>query len=187
MQIGVYGGSFHPPHIGHGMVAAWLGWTRQVDEVWLMPVFDHAFAKSLAPFEDRCRWCEALAKAVGAHVKVCRIEQELDGPSYTAVTLDELRRRHPEHNFRLVVGSDVLPQRSRWHRWAHIEQNYQPLVVGRAGHADVEGAPTFPEVSSTLIRRRLADELAVGHLVPAGVLEALEDSGWGPGDARWSG
>ena len=43
MRVAVYGGSFNPPHVAHAMVASWLLWTRLVDEVWLVPVFRHAF------------------------------------------------------------------------------------------------------------------------------------------------
>ena len=46
MRIAVYGGSFNPPHIAHTMVASWLLWTEMVDEVWLVPVYRHAFEQS---------------------------------------------------------------------------------------------------------------------------------------------
>ena len=57
MQVAFYGGSFHPPHLGHAMVL-WLHWCDQVDEVWLAPVYDHPFAKGrgLAPYEHRVAW-----------------------------------------------------------------------------------------------------------------------------------
>ncbi|HMV67690.1 MAG TPA: nicotinate-nicotinamide nucleotide adenylyltransferase [Myxococcota bacterium] len=173
MRIGVYGGSFHPPHVGHGLVAAWLGWTRRVDEVWLVPVGGHAFGKELAPFADRVRWCEALAAEVGPWVRVSAIEGQLPVPSYTVQTLDALAARHPEHGFQLVIGADILPDVPRWRDWGRIERAYPPIVVGRGGYPDVPGSPTFPAVSSTAIRAALARGEPVDHLVPAAVRALL--------------
>jgi nicotinate-nucleotide adenylyltransferase len=177
--VAVYGGSFSPPHVGHAMVASWLRWTERADEVWLLPVFRHAFegqhGKQLASFEDRCAWCEALAEAVGPGVKVCRIEAELPTPSYTIDTLRSLRDRHPGIQFRLVLGSDVLSQLPEWRDWDSIEREFSPIIVARAGYpADLElNSPEFPGVSSSDIRQRLVDDREIGHLVPATVLRLL--------------
>lgn len=172
-RIAIYGGSFNPPHIGHAMVAAWLGWTRRVDAVWLMPTFAHAFGKVLLPFDLRLRACEALAEAVGPWVEANPIESELPVPSYTIDTLRALRERHPQCSFHPVVGADILPDTHRWKDWATIESDFAPIVVGRGGYPSVQGAPTFPEVSSTEIRAALIDEASIDALVPAGVAAVL--------------
>ena len=148
MRIAVYGGSFNPPHVGHAMVAAWLRWTGRADAVWLVPVYRHAFeswhGKSLAPFEERVRWCEALAADVGEGISVCTIEADLPTPSYTVDTLRSLAALHPEHHFRLVVGADALPQLPQWRDWAGIERDFDPVVVGRQGYDDVADSIAFP-------------------------------------------
>lgn len=171
MRVAVFGGSFNPPHVGHGMVAAWLGWTAQVDEVWLVPTFHHAFGKPLAPFTNRVAACRALAALVGPWVRVQEIEAELPTPSFTIHTLDALAARHPGHQLRLVVGADNLAARTKWRAWDRIEAEYAPIVVGR-GELHVAGAPSFPDVSSTEVRRRLQAGEPVGSFVPAGVLAA---------------
>jgi nicotinate-nucleotide adenylyltransferase len=175
MDVAVYGGSFNPPHVGHAMVAGWLTWTERAEQVWLLPAASHAFRKALAPWSQRVAMCEELARMLGPRVQVCGIESELPAPSYTWVTLSALRERHPEHRFRLVVGSDTLEQTHLWHRWVDIEREFSPLVVGRVGYAEVPGAPTFPGVSSTSIREALARGEAVDHLVPAAVLARVGD------------
>ena len=177
MVVGVYGGSFNPPHVGHAMVAAWLGWTRRVDEVWLLPAFLHAFDKPLAPWPTRLAACRALARAVGPHVHVCEVEAELPTPSFTIRTLETLAARHPGHRFRLVVGADVLAQTRQGHAWPRIAAEFEPICVGRIGYPPVPDAPTFPDVSSTEVRRRLAEGEPVDHLVPAEVLAAWHDRG----------
>jgi nicotinate-nucleotide adenylyltransferase len=169
MRVGVLGGSFNPPHVGHAMVAAWLRWVDLVDEVWLVPVGGHAFGKALPSLAQRVAWCEAMAADVGPWVRVSDIEGGLPVPSYTLHTLDALAARHPERAFRLVVGADVLAVTERWHRWDLISARYAPIVAGRAGCPPVDGCPDMPAVSSTEIRARLAAGQPVGHLLTASV------------------
>jgi nicotinate-nucleotide adenylyltransferase len=174
MRVVVYGGSFNPPHVGHAMVAGWLRWADRADEVWLLPAYAHPFDKALRPFGARVAACEALARLVGPWVRVEGIESTLPIPSYTVDTLDTLAARHPEHAFRLVVGADVITQVAAWKRWDRIVADYSPIVVGRTGWDPVPDAPTFPEVSSTAIRARIAAGQSVDHLVPKAVRSAWE-------------
>ena len=173
MRIAIYGGSFNPPHVGHALVAAWLRWTDRCDEVWLVPVHGHPFAKDLASFADRVDLCERLA-ALLPGVRVCTVERELPVPSYTIDTLGELARRHPEHRFRLVVGADVLQEVHRWKDWAGIEASYDPIRVGRQGFPSPAGAIDFPGVSSTEVRARCAEGRSIDHLVPAPLVERVQ-------------
>lgn len=170
MQVAVYGGSFNPPHVGHAMVASWLLWTEQVDEVWLLPAYAHPFAKELAPYERRVAMCEALAELLGPWVAVSTIESKLPVPSYTIDTLRRLASDHPQHRFRLVLGADNSADLPKWRSWEAISSGFAPIVVGRHGWPTPEGAVDFPDVSSTEVRRRLASGESVGHLVPAAVL-----------------
>jgi nicotinate-nucleotide adenylyltransferase len=173
MRVAVYGGSFNPPHVGHAMVASWLLWTDQVDEVWLVPVGAHAFGKALVPFERRLHWCAALAATLGPAVRVSDVERDLPAPSYTLRTLEALAERHPSAALRLVLGSDNLPQLDRWHRWDAIAARFDPLVVARAGSPEVDGTPTFPGVSSTDVRARLVRGAATSGLVPSAVIAEI--------------
>lgn len=178
MRVAVYGGSFNPPHFGHAWVATWLRWADRADEVWLVPAFDHAFDKNLAPFSLRVRCCEAMAAAVGPALRVSTIEAELPAPSYTVRTLDTLSARHPEHRFQLVIGADNVPSLPLWREWPRIEATYAPIVVGREGYPPVPGAPMFPGLSSTEVRERLAAGEAVDHLVFPAVAKILREE-WG--------
>lgn len=175
MEIGVYGGSFDPPHIGHALVSGWLLWSGRVEEVWLLPAFSHPFGKQSAPFEERVALCQALADTVDpARIRVCEVERDLPVPSYSIDTLGHLARSHPEHRFRLVIGADILPQTARWKDWDRIEAEHPPVVVGRAGYDSPEGTVVFPEVSSTEIRRRLAAGEPIDHLVLPAVAARLQ-------------
>jgi len=169
MRIAVYGGSFNPPHVGHAMVAAWLRWTDRADEVWLVPVHGHPFAKDLVSYADRLALVEAVAAGVPG-ARACDLERDLPVPSYTIDTLDALAARHPEHAFRLVVGADTLSEVHRWKDWDGIERRYRPIVVGRQGYPSPPGTVDFPGVSATEVRARVARGEPVDHLVPAAIL-----------------
>ena len=172
----MFGGSFNPPHVAHAMVSAWLLWTDAVDAVWLVPVFRHAFEdihdKTLAPYDERVRWCQAMARDVGPSVQVSTIERDLPVPSYSIDTLQALAALHPEHRFRMVIGTDVIPQLPQWHNWEQIEAEFDPSVVGRAGFTSPQGvqSPDFPQISSTDIRKRLQEKRPVGHLLTRSVV-----------------
>lgn len=179
MRIAVYGGSFNPPHVAHAMVAAWLLWTDQVDEVWLVPVFRHAFepwhGKTLAPFDRRLRWCEAMASDVDPRVRVSHVESTLPTPSYTIETLRALQAQNPGAALRLVVGADVLPTLPKWRDWEAIARDFEPIIVGRNGYEAPPGAVVFPDLSSTLIRERRARGEPVGGLVTRSVARLLAE------------
>jgi nicotinate-nucleotide adenylyltransferase len=178
MRVAIYGGSFNPPHIGHGMVASWLLWTGRVEAVWFLPSFSHPFAKDLAPFAHRVAMCEAMAGAVGA--EVCTLESTLPTPSYTIDVLRALSAKYPEHQFQLVAGADVIDELPRWKAWSEIAAEFAPILVGRQGYPCPPGAIEFPPISSTEIRARLVAGEPVDHLVAAVVRPLLEYYKSGP-------
>lgn len=172
-EIALLGGSFNPPHVAHVMAAWWALATQGVREVWLLPSFRHPFGKVLAPFEDRVRMCELAVAAIrGAHV--CTAEAELaEDPlcGKTVRTLTHLREKHPDLDFALVVGADILPDTPKWYRWDRVQALARVVVVGRQGWPEVAGAPSLPAISSTEVRRRLAAGEDVSALLPRRVVE----------------
>ena len=179
-RIALFGGSFNPPHVGHVMVASWILATDRADEVWLMPAAHHAFAKPLAPFEARVAMLRAGFAALGKFVSVSEIENERAGPSFTIDTVEILRARFPAHRFSLVVGTDVLVDSPKWKEWDRLLTLVELLPVRRAGcpgsepdPAPANPTPLFPDVSSTLVRERLARGETVEGLVPAGALAEI--------------
>jgi nicotinate-nucleotide adenylyltransferase len=178
-QVAILGGSFNPPHVAHLMVAYWVLATQGAREAWLLPSYRHPFGKELAPFDDRVRMCELAARGVRG-VAVCTAERELaDDPHVgkTARTLEHLVAKHPDTDFALVVGADILPDTPKWWRWDRVTELARVIVVGREGFPEVAGAPSFPAVSSTDIRARLAKGEDVSGLLPRQVREYVEERG----------
>jgi nicotinate-nucleotide adenylyltransferase len=177
MRVALYGGSFNPPHVAHQMVALYVLETSPVDELWLMPAYEHALGKPLAPFADRLAMCQLAAAALGPRVIVSDIERTLGAPSRTLRTIHRLRELHPAHEFSLVIGADLLAEVATWFGGAELRATVPFVVVGRAGTegvADQSPWPVkMPAVSSTEVRRSIAAGEPVDGLVPRAVLDYI--------------
>jgi nicotinate-nucleotide adenylyltransferase len=176
MNIALFGGSFDPPHVGHLLASLYVLATEPVDELWLVPVFRHAFGKPLTDFAHRVAMCERMREAFGPRLRVSTVEGELGGVSRTVETVRHLLRQRPGDRFSLVIGTDVLAERQSWYQVEALDQLVGYLVVGRPGHAP-STLVTMPEVSSTEVRRRLAGGEECGHLVPRLVREYITEHG----------
>ena len=163
-RVGLFGGSFNPPHVAHQLVALYVLETV-LDEVWFVPTFSHPFGKTLAPFDHRVAMCELAAAPLGARALVSRAEQELaQKPDFVARrTLDlieHLTAKHTDAKFHLVVGSDILGETDKWHRWDEVSRLAPPIVLGRTGYplpaGSIETGVVMPEISATRIRELLA-------------------------------
>jgi nicotinate-nucleotide adenylyltransferase len=182
-EIALFGGSFDPPHVGHLLAAAYALATEPIDELWLVPVYEHPLGKkAAAPFEHRVALCEALAREL-PRTRVSRAEQE-SGQARTVDLLEYLDGKHPGTAWALVLGTDLNAERPQWKNFERIEQLARIILVQRAGHL----APTpearglrpeafLPEVSSTQVRDLLKRGGDASRLVPRDVLEAIRAAG----------
>lgn len=198
MRIALFGGSFDPPHIAHQMACLYALETHDLDEVWMVPCFRHPFDKRTQPFHHRVQMCRLAAAGVGPRVRVSTIEEELGGQSYTLVTVKALQARHPEHDFALVIGADLIKERERWYGWPELSRLVPFVVLGRGGVGDglpVAGAQgsarddgalaarqhhepfMLPAVSSTEVRARLAQGDPPAGWVARPVLAYIREHG----------
>lgn len=175
--VGVFGGSFNPPHVGHVLAVAYVLSVAPVDRVLVVPCFDHPFGKALAPFAHRRAMCELAWRDFG-RVEVSPIEQEMGATSRTLHTLQALATRHPSWSLRLVVGADILDERDKWFGWEEIVRLAPPIVLGRMGHPHEEAPmPVVPEVASRDVRARLARGEDASAMVPRAVLSYVHEHG----------
>ena len=181
MAIGVFGGSFDPPHVAHVLAAAYALAVGDFERLLVVPVFAHAFDKRLESFENRVQMCE-LAFADMPRIEISQIESQLERPSRTLGTLEALARAYPGVPLRLVIGSDLLNEAERWHRFDEIKRIAPPFVIGRAGHEPPERGVELPPVSSTRVRQLFAisgaeAERELEALVPRRVLDYARREG----------
>jgi len=191
MRIGIYGGTFDPVHVGHLILAEQAREHGKLDEVWFVPAASppQKQGQAVTPFRQRVEMLE-LAIAGNPAFHIDELEQERAGPSYTVETLAELRRRHPEHEFLLLVGGDSLLDLPRWYDPQGIVAQAELLVMERPGSprlsteelrqklklpAEAPLSLEFVEnaslihVSSTDLRQRIKEGRSVRYFLPAAV------------------
>ena len=185
LRIGVFGGTFDPPHIGHLAVAAECRGALGLDRLLLVVAgepWQKVGDRAVSPAERRL---ELVTAAVGPYpgLEASDLEVRRSGPSYTADTLQELSRAHPGAELFVVLGADAARGLPTWERVAEVVERARLVVCARDGSfgdlpPGVEWLPvTVPriDVSSTEIRERVAEGRSIDVLVtPATALSIRE-------------
>lgn len=132
MTVGLFGGSFNPPHDGHVLVTETAIRRLKLDQLWWMvtpgnPLKD---TSDLPPLADRIAWSEAINH--DPHVKVTAFEASHD-VRFTADTLAVIRRYNPAVRFVWIMGADNLASFHRWQSWRDIALTFPIAVVDRPG------------------------------------------------------
>jgi nicotinate-nucleotide adenylyltransferase len=184
-KVGVFGGTFDPPHIGHLVTAIDVVEVLGLDLV-LMVVANEPWQKvgsrRITPAADRLEMVRTAVAGVD-RVEASDIEIRRGGSSYTVDTLQELRREDPEVELHLVLGSDAAAGLDTWERAEALGDLCRIVVVDRPGAStDVPGGfdvervnvPRL-EVSSTELRARAGAGRSLRFLVPEGVIALVRE------------
>ena len=141
MKVAILGGSFNPPHICHVFVTHYILATSDVDQLWFLPCYKHAFGKILAPFHHRLAMCSLAIESFQANlVEVLPLEQKRQGTSWTIDTVRYLKQNYPNIDFTWIIGSDVLDELDKWKDFDQLQHLISFLVVPRAGSFQVNSA-----------------------------------------------
>ncbi len=177
-RIGLLGGSFNPPHLGHLLIATAVYAVEEIDHLWVIPTASHAFGKDLAPFADRVRMCHLAFRHLAGGAAVLDIEERLPKPSYTVNLLRALHALRPGIKPMWIAGSDVLADLPRWKEPEEVQRLARFVVVPRKGF---EGGARLgidlPLLSSTDVRTLLRDGKSIEGLVDREVLAYIERRG----------
>jgi nicotinate-nucleotide adenylyltransferase len=190
LRVGILGGVFNPPHIGHLICAQEAATRLELERVVLVPVGEapHREIEDDPGGEARLEMCE-LAAGAAEWLAVSRLELDRPGRSYTVDTLAELRIRRPEDEIVLILGGDEVAALSSWHepervlelatvagveREGRARQDVRERISGLRGAERVEffDMPRV-DVSSSLVRRRVAEGLPIRYLVPDAVADHI--------------
>jgi nicotinate-nucleotide adenylyltransferase len=187
-RLGLFGGTFDPIHTAHLELAEAVRVSLHLDRM-LLVVANRPWQKEgdrpITPAEDRFAMVEAAAVGWPGLVP-SRTELDRGGPSYTIDTVRQLLQGEPGAELILVVGADVVPGLTTWHDEPALRDLVTLAIVGRPGAPLTEPPPgwravTVPvaplDVSSTELRRRLEQGLAVDGLVPEGVIRCIRQRG----------
>ena len=114
-RLGVFGGTFDPPHIGHLTVTKQLLETKSLDEIIWVPVSHppHKLSNDITPPGLRLEMVKAATEGFDGHM-VSDIEIVRGGPSYTVDTLRNLCLEYPEADLLLILGADQFSEFSKW-------------------------------------------------------------------------
>jgi nicotinate-nucleotide adenylyltransferase len=190
-RIGILGGSFNPPHLAHLVCASEAATQLDLDRVLLTPVAapPHKDADRDPGPQERLELCR-LAIVGDERLGVCDIEVRRGGPSYTVDTLRELHARDPGDDLTFIVGGDIALGLPSWHEPEAVLGLARLAVAERsgAGRQDIatrlaecfaDAAPPvffdMPrlDISSSQIRRRIAEGRPIRYLVPDPVAEHI--------------
>lgn len=185
-HIGILGGSFNPVHLGHLLMGSAAAEAAGLDKVLFVPCSVSPFKvgmAGLATGEDRLEMVR-LSVAGNPLFEVSSLDLERGGVSYAVETVKALRARHPGDRFSFIIGMDSLRELSHWHKVGEMLALCDVVTVERPGvDAPLDGASLdFPEevrrlllggiirgrhceVSSSEIRRRIAEGRSIRYLV----------------------
>ncbi|QQR79963.1 MAG: nicotinate-nicotinamide nucleotide adenylyltransferase [Deltaproteobacteria bacterium] len=148
LNIALFGGSFNPPHEGHLEIARRVAKRKTIDEVWILPVYRHAFGKKMKPFSVRLTQCQSVFSSLKPKVKVKDWEKKRGGVSFTLDLILFLKKKFPKHQFYWVMGSDDYAEREKWKSFSEIEKLVKMIVFPRGADSPI------PNISSTEIRNK---------------------------------
>ena len=133
-RIGLLGGSFNPAHRGHRHISLQALHALGLDEVWWLVSPGNPLkegARDMAEFAPR--FASAVKQARGTPIRVSDFEVRED-TRYTVDTVRRLKRRHPEHRFIWLLGSDTLPNFHKWRDWRGLAHEVPIAVIRRPGY-----------------------------------------------------
>ena len=196
MRIGILGGTFNPIHNGHLLMAEYVREAMELEQVWIMPSGrpPHKHHPVLVTDEARCEMIKLAIQGNEAFV-FSDMEMTRQGTTYTADTLEQLKKTYPEHEFYFIMGADSFVELSTWYQPEKIFSLAEIVVVNRQGttrHQFKEYRDLYERkygkevslvempfigISSTNIRLRAATGLSVRYQVPDAVAEYMEKKG----------
>jgi nicotinate-nucleotide adenylyltransferase len=192
-RVGILGGTFNPPHLGHLLCASEAADQLGLDRVLLMPVAvpPHKEAPGDPGADERLALCE-LAVEGDERLGVSRLEVDRGGPSYTVDTLRVLHATGSGDSLTFIVGGDQALGLPAWREPGEVLRLAALAVAERSGAVRrdvVERLAGFPlerlrffdmpriDVSSSEVRRRVATGRSIRYLVPDAVAERIAERG----------
>jgi nicotinate-nucleotide adenylyltransferase len=187
-RLGIFGGTFDPPHVGHLVTAVNVRHDLGLDRV-LLVVNDQPWQKlgirDITPADDRYAMVEAAVGRVEG-LEASRVEIDRGGMSYTADTLAILLDEDPGRELFVILGSDAAAGLPTWERADEVRSLATIVVVERPGAREAEPPPAWSwvrvevprlEVSSTDLRARVAEGRPLDYLLTPDVIATVEARG----------
>ena len=203
-RIGIYGGTFNPPHIGHILAASQAIETLKLDRLLLIPdrIAPHKELPGNSATPEQRLEMLRIAAAEQERMIPSRIELDREGPSYTVETVRQLHRDYPQAELYLLMGADMFLSFDRWREPEQIARYVTITVAYRGDKGEREEIEAQKQrllerdyrvillenpvhsISSTQLRRLLAFHCA-GEYLPCGVEDYIQENGLYDTKADW--
>ena len=179
-KIAIVGGTFDPIHLGHLKIISEIA--KKFAKVIVIPTGEPWLkaAKPIATGEQRVAMAQTAVNSLNLadQVQVSAIEVKRSGPSYAIDTVNELTKVYPEASFTLVLGSDAALNLHKWHRSDELQKLVEVLVVKRVS-VEPSQFPEIqidaPDISSTVIRDKVAHSQEIAELVPPTIATFIKE------------
>jgi nicotinate-nucleotide adenylyltransferase len=193
LRLGIYGGTFDPPHLGHLILAEVAADTLALDRVLWVPAGRPPHKSTISPAEVRVKLVEA-AIAGNERFELCRVDVDRPGPHYTSESIGLIREKFPGAALWFLMGEDSLRDLPKWRnpdellaaarigvmrRPAHATTNLGRLyhrLPALAGMLDWIDAPIVP-VSGTQLRARIREGRSIRYMVSDPVRAIIASDG----------
>ena len=181
-RVGILGGTFNPPHLGHLIIANEVLHALKLEEVRFMPNQKppHKIMTNNVSEEQRLAMTE-LAIQDHEKFKLETIELKREGCSYTYDTMQLLKAQEPDVDFYFIIGADMIEYLPKWYKVSELCELVQFVGVNRPRYSTESEIPIvsidIPDISisSTLLRRRLAQQQSVKYLIPDQVISYIKE------------
>lgn len=183
-RVGILGGTFNPPHLGHLIIAEQVKSQLNLDEVMFIPDYQppHIDKKTAIFAEKRLKMVK-LSTMDEPEFKVSDIELRRKGVSYTIDTIKELKLKNPEVDYYFIIGGDMVEYLPKWHRIEELIKLVKFVGVGRPGYRKESKYPIMwvdvpmTDISSTLVRRNVKQGCSIKYLVTPEVENYIHEEG----------
>lgn len=187
MQIGLYFGSFNPIHIGHLIIASHVLNHCDVDRIWFVVSPHNPLKESASLLNENHRLhLVQLAIENESKFKASNIEFKLPRPSFTIDTMAHLVEKYPQHEFKIVMGSDSFQNIKKWKNYTQLLKLYSIVIYNRpdcpvdttlSKQLEIVNAPLL-DISSTYIRNLIQQKKSIRYLVTDEVMHDIEANGY---------
>lgn len=183
-SVGIYGGTFNPPHIAHLVAAQQVLDQLGLDEIWFLPnnIPPHVDKKETISAMDRIEMVR-LAIEDNSKFKLDLTDINRGGISYTFETMKMLTEANPTTDFYFIIGGDMVEYLPKWKKIDELINMVKFVGVCRPGYEKVSKYPVIwvnspeLEISSTDIRKKVMNKQTIKYLVPKKVEEYIQKEG----------
>ena len=183
-QVGILGGNFNPVHNQHLLIADQVGTALNLEKVYLMPEYlpPHVDEKDTIEAEHRLNMLK-LAIADNPLFDIEQAELQRKGKSYTYDTMKALIAQNPDTDYYFIIGGDMVEYLPKWYKIDELVEMVQFVGVKRPGYTIETPYPIIwldapmMDLSSSLIRKKIAQGCSIRYLVPEAVRNYILEKG----------